>query len=133
SVLYEEGLGGGELAKLVGWGEYREADLSVSRGRREEALYYLKEARRKFPDLWRATLFYYAVKLTPQAVLLRTTYNTSYKLNYMLGQIWRNERTVGYLANKLLRRFGGALRWGIAIPAHSLDLIPSLDLSILYC
>ncbi len=125
-LFYNERPDDPELAKLLAWRQYHHARIAVSRGQREEALHYLNEAKRKFPNLWQAALLYYSVKLTPQADLLRMTYNTIYKLNYLLGQIWRNERTIGYLANKLARRLGAALRLSVAISVHYLEVIPSL-------
>ena len=115
-----------ELAKLLAWRQYCHARLAVSRGRREESLHYLSEAARKFPGLWQATLLYYAVKLTPRDDLLRVTYNTIYKLSHLLRQVWRNERTIGHLMNRLARRLGVVLRPAIAISLDFLDVIPSL-------
>lgn len=129
-LFYEERPGDPELARLLAWRQYEYAHVAVSRGQRDVAMQYLKEARRKFPDLWRATMFYYAINLAPQAVLLQKTYNTSYALNYILGQIWRNERTIGDLAHILVRRFGAALRWAVIISAHCSDITPYQGFSL---
>jgi glycosyltransferase involved in cell wall biosynthesis len=125
-LFYKERPDDPELAKLLGWRQYCHARLAVSRGRREESLHYLSEAARKSPGLWRATLLYYAVKLTPWDDLLRVTYNTTYKLSHLLRQVWSNERTVAYLMNKLARRLGVMLRPAIVISLDYLDVIPSL-------
>jgi len=125
-LFYKERPDDPELAKLLAWRQYCHARLAASRGRREESLHYLSEAARKSPGLWRATLLYYAVKLTPRDDLLRVTYNTIYKLDHLLRQVWRNERTVGYLVNRLARRLGVILRPAIIISLDYFDVIPSL-------
>jgi hypothetical protein len=125
-LFYKERPDDPELAKLLAWRQYCHARLAASRGRREESLHYLSEAARKSSGLWRATLLYYAVKLTPRDDLLRVTYNTVYKLGHLLRQVWRNERTVGYLVNRLARRLGVILRPALIISLDYFDVIPSL-------
>lgn len=119
-----------ELKKLLGWRQYSYAHLAISRGERDEALHYLNQARRNFPALWRSTMLYYAVKLARQASFLQKTYNTSYALNYALGQIRRNELSVGALAQKLARRFSAVLHLGIGFYALSADYLLSSDLMV---
>ncbi len=125
-LFYKERPDDPELAKLLAWRQYCHARFAASRGRREESLHYLSEAARKSSGLWRATLLYYAVKLTPRDDLLRVTYNTVYKLGHLLRQVWRNERTVGYLVNRLARRLGVILRPALIISLDYFDVIPSL-------
>src|SRR5262249_4967223 len=93
-----------ELMRLLGWLQYKLAHAAIAHGQREEALLHLSDSRSNFPGLTEAVAFYGAIKLIPQANLLRKIYNTGYSLNYVLGQIWRHEISADELVQKIVRR-----------------------------
>jgi glycosyltransferase involved in cell wall biosynthesis len=105
NLFFKERAGDQELTRLLGWLQYRLAHAAIARGERDEALLHLSNSRRNFPGLTQAMALYSAAMLIPEAGLLQKIYNTSYSLNYIFGQIWRQELPASSVAQKIIRRF----------------------------